>query len=160
MQPCCTASSVAAEILDAFPQAIDPLALSLNENPFPPLPGVRSALIRSIDAANRYPEFLPERLRSLIAGQIGVCDEQVVLGAGATGVAMQVLHAVTRPGDRIVFSQPTFDGYPIIAEMARLRSVTVALDEQGHNDLDGNGRSGGGRPRRRLVSPAQSDRHP
>jgi len=28
---------------------------------------VRSALIESIDSANRYPEFLPERLRSLIA---------------------------------------------------------------------------------------------
>ena len=52
----------------ALPDAEDPLALSLNENPFPPLPSVRSALAASIDAANRYPEFLPERLRSLIAG--------------------------------------------------------------------------------------------
>ena len=39
------------------------------------LPTVRSALMRSIDAANRYPEFLPERLRRLIAGHIGVRDE-------------------------------------------------------------------------------------
>ena len=93
------ASPVTAEILDAMPNATDPFALSLNENPFPPLPAVRSALIRSIDVANRYPEFLPERLRHLIAGHIGVCDEQVVLGAGASGVVMQVLHAVTRPGD-------------------------------------------------------------
>ncbi|MGH3563902.1 MAG: aminotransferase, partial [Mycobacterium sp.] len=53
-------SSVTAEILGALPQAVDPFALSLNENPFPPLPAVRSALIRSIDAANRYPELLPE----------------------------------------------------------------------------------------------------
>ena len=43
--------------------AVNPLALSLNENPFPPLPAVRSALIESVDVANRYPEFLPERLR-------------------------------------------------------------------------------------------------
>ena len=61
-----------AEIDDAFPTAIDPLALSLNENPFPPLPAVRSALIRSICAVNRYPEFLPERLRGLIAGHVGL----------------------------------------------------------------------------------------
>jgi histidinol-phosphate aminotransferase len=129
------ASSVTAEILDDLPNATDPFALSLNENPFPPLPAVRSALIHSIDVANRYPEFLPERLRRLIAGRIGVCDEQVVLGAGASGVVMQVLHAVTRPGDRIVFSEPTFDGYPIFAEMARLTAVTVPLDERGHHDL-------------------------
>jgi histidinol-phosphate aminotransferase len=135
MPPLAEASSVTAEILGALPDAIDPLALSLNENPFPPLPAVRSALIRSIDAANRYPEFLPEQLRTLVASHVGVHDEQVVLGAGASGVAMQVLHALTRPGDRIVLGDPTFDGYPIIAEMARLRSVNVLLDERGRHDL-------------------------
>jgi histidinol-phosphate aminotransferase len=130
-------SPVTAEIDDAFPNAIDPFALSLNENPFPPLPAVRSALIRSIDAANRYPEFLPGRLRSLIAGRIGVPENRVVLGAGATGVVLQALQALTVPGDSIVMASPTFDGYPIIAHMARLTPVTVPLDEHGHNDLDG-----------------------
>ncbi|OBB77485.1 histidinol-phosphate transaminase [Mycobacterium sp. 852014-52144_SCH5372336] len=125
-----------AEALGALPTSLDPMALSLNENPFPPLPSVRSALSASIEAANRYPEYLPERLRSLIAGHTGLCDEQVVVGAGATGVIMQVLHAVTDPGDRIVMATPTFDGYPIFAQMARLESVPVALDAHGHHDLD------------------------
>src|ERR1700734_1905302 len=129
-------SSATADIVDALPTATDPFALSLNENPFPPLSAVRSALIHSIDAANRYPEFLPEQLRTLVAGHVGVCDEQVVLGAGASGVVIQVLHAVTPPGDRIVISEPTFDGYPIFAQMARLTSVTVPLDERGHHDLE------------------------
>jgi histidinol-phosphate aminotransferase len=122
--------------IDTLPSALDPMALSLNENPFPPLPSVRSALTASIDAANRYPEYLPQRLRSLIAAHIGVRDEQVVIGAGATGVVMQVLHAVTDPGDAIVMSAPTFDGYPIFAQMARLRSVSVPLDRHGRHDLD------------------------
>jgi histidinol-phosphate aminotransferase len=129
------ATSATAEILATLPQAVDPLALSLNESPFPPLPTVRSALVDCINAANRYPEFLPGQLRRLIADRIGVDDEQVVLGPGASGVAMQVLHAVTRPGDQIVLSQPTFDGYPIFAQMARLTPVTVPLDKHGHHDL-------------------------
>jgi histidinol-phosphate aminotransferase len=124
------------DAVGALPDAVNPLALSLNENPFPPLPAVRSALIESIDAANRYPEFLPERLRSLIAGRVGVGDEQVVIGVGATGVILQVLRAMTSPGDRIVMTSPTFDGYPIFAQMARLVPVTVALDAHGHHDLD------------------------
>src|SRR5271163_3776915 len=128
-------TSVTAEILATLPQAVDPLALSLNESPFPPLPAVRAALVRCIDAANRYPEFLPGQLRRLVADRIGVGEEQVVLGSGATGVAMQILHAVTRPGDRIVMSQPTFDGYPIFAQMARLSAVTVPLNQHGHHDL-------------------------
>ncbi|MEO3760846.1 aminotransferase class I/II-fold pyridoxal phosphate-dependent enzyme [Mycobacterium sp. B14F4] len=124
------------EAVGSLPSASDPFALSLNENPFPPLPSVRSALAASIDAANRYPEYLPQRLRSLIAAHIGVRDELVVIGAGATGVVMQVLHAVTDPGDTIVMSSPTFDGYPIFAQIARLVSVTVPLDRHGHHDLD------------------------
>lgn len=124
------------EAVGALPNAVDPFALSLNESPFPPLPGVRSALIESIDAANRYPEYLPERLRTLIADHVGVRDEQVVIGEGATGVILQVLHAMTSPGESMVMTSPTFDGYPIFAQMARLRSVTVPLDQHGHHDLD------------------------
>src|ERR1700723_1317760 len=128
-------TSVTAEILSSLPQAVDPLALSLNESPFPPLPAVRSALAHSLDVANRYPEFLPGQLRRMMADRGGVDEEQVVLGPGASGVAMQVLHAVTRPGDRIVMSTPTFDGYPIFAKMARLTQVTVPLDKHGYQDL-------------------------
>src|SRR6185437_15220497 len=128
-------TSVAAEVIASLPQAVDPHALSLNESPFPPLPAVRSALMHCLDGANRYPEFLPGQLPRMIADRIGLQDEQVVVGPGASGVAMQVLHAVTRPGDRIVMSTPTFDGYPIFAKMARLRPVTVPLDQYGYQDL-------------------------
>jgi histidinol-phosphate aminotransferase len=90
----------------------------------------------SLDSLNRYPEFLPHRLRSVIASRLGVDHDQVVIGEGATGVIMQVLRAVTTPGDAMVMSAPTFDGYPIFAHMARLRSVTVPLDPHGRHDLD------------------------
>jgi histidinol-phosphate aminotransferase len=124
------------DAIAAQPAAIDPLALSLNENPFSPLPAVRSALVASLESSNRYPEFLPVRLRRLIADHIGLGEEQVVIGAGATGVVMQVLHATTYPGDRIVMSSPTFDGYPIFARMARLESLTLGLDQHGRHNLD------------------------
>lgn len=103
------------EVVAALPQAVDPLALSLNECPFPPLPAVLTA---ALDSLNRYPEFLPHRLRFVIAGRLGVGPEQVVIGEGATGVIMQVLRAVATPGDAMVMSSPTFDGYPIFAQMA------------------------------------------
>ncbi|MET0704205.1 MAG: aminotransferase class I/II-fold pyridoxal phosphate-dependent enzyme [Mycobacterium sp.] len=130
------ASRAFTEAVALLPDAVNPLALSSNESPFAPLPAVQSALIAAIGAGNRYPEFLPERLRQLIAGHLDVQDEQVVIGSGAAGVALQVLHAVTSPGDRIVLASPTFDGYPIFAEMARLTSVAVPLDAHGHQDLD------------------------
>ena len=114
----------------------DSFALSLNENPFRPLPAVQTAIIEASGAANRYPEFLPERLRRLIAAHVGVLDDQVIVAAGATGVVMQILHAVTTPGDRMVLAAPTFDGYPIFARMARLAPVVMPLDRHGRQDLD------------------------
>ncbi len=50
---------------------------------------------------------------------------------------LQVLHALTAPGDAIAMATPTFDGYPIFARMARLKAVAVPLDRHGHHDLDG-----------------------
>lgn len=128
-------TQITARPRDVAPRSDDPLALSLNENPFAPLPAVHTAIVEASAAANRYPEFLPERLRRLIATHIGVRDEQVIVAAGATGVVMQVLHTVTSPGDRIVLATPTFDGYPIFAQMARLTPVAVPLDQQGRQDL-------------------------
>ncbi|MUL81400.1 MULTISPECIES: histidinol-phosphate transaminase [unclassified Mycolicibacterium] len=124
------------DAVGALPQAVNPLALSLNECPFPPLPAVRSALRACDESANRYPEFLPQRLRSMIADHDGMAEEQVIVGAGATGVIMQVLHAVTSPGDTMVMAAPNFDGYPLFAQMARLRTVSVPLDGHGHHDLE------------------------
>lgn len=115
--------------------AADHLALSLNENPFPPLPGVRTAIVESIGAVNPHPECLPDQLRRLIADRIGVSQRQVMLGAGATGVILSVLQRLTTPGDRIALATPTFDGYSIVTRITRLTPLTVPLDNHGRNDL-------------------------
>ncbi|MCV7091238.1 hypothetical protein [Mycobacterium interjectum] len=96
----------AAELDDAFPTAIDPLALSLNENPFPPLPAVRSALIRSIYAVNRYPEFLPERLRGQLLQRIRAINAErrylamrlSALGVYTTGAHANFMYLPSRGG--------------------------------------------------------------
>ena len=81
--------------------------------------------------------------------------EQVVIGAGATRVILQVLHAVTsgrEDGDDVA----DVDGYPILAQMARLIGA-VALDAHGH-PIDAmamrRARAGG-----HGVPTAQPDRH-
>ncbi|WP_109519692.1 aminotransferase class I/II-fold pyridoxal phosphate-dependent enzyme [Mycolicibacter heraklionensis] len=129
------ADSVTTHLRSALPPAVDPCALSLNENPLPPLPAVRAALVDFIGAANRYPDFLPTRLRRLVADHAGVAEENVALGPGASGLAMRVLQAVAAPGERIVLSKPTFEGYPVFAQMAGLTAVDVPLDSYGHHDL-------------------------
>ncbi|MGW0049459.1 pyridoxal phosphate-dependent aminotransferase [Nocardia cyriacigeorgica] len=70
----------------------------MSENPFPPLPSVRVAIQREVGRANRYPEFLPTRLPAVIADRLCISPDQVVVGSGATGVAMQILHTLAGPG--------------------------------------------------------------
>jgi len=127
--------SAAAHLGSALPPAVDPCALSLNENPLPPLPAVRAALVDFIGAANRYPEFLPTQLRKLVADHACVAEENVALGPGASGMAMRVLQTAATPGERIVLSKPTFEGYPAFAQMAGLTPVGVPLDNYGYLDL-------------------------
>ncbi|TDP43181.1 aminotransferase class I/II-fold pyridoxal phosphate-dependent enzyme [Nocardia ignorata] len=112
------------------PTAFD---LGLSENPFPPLPSVLAAVKETLAHANRYPEFLPQELPRIIATHLGVSSADVVVGAGATGVAMQVMRALG--GGELVTSTPTFDGYPIMAEMAGMTVVPVPLDLSGNQDL-------------------------
>jgi len=109
--------------------------LTLSENPFPPLPSVLAVVSEAIRDANRYPEFLPRRLPAVIAAHLGVDADQVVVGTGATGVALQIMQAVARPGRRMVFATPTFDGYPIMAAMAGLEAVGIPLDSSGRQRL-------------------------
>jgi histidinol-phosphate aminotransferase len=109
--------------------------LALSENPFPPLPSVLEAIDEVMGRANRYPEFHPQQLPRLIARRLGVRPSQVVVGTGATGVAMQVVQSTLRPGQNMVFGSPTFDGYPIMADIAGVRAVPVPLDSQGRQDL-------------------------
>jgi histidinol-phosphate aminotransferase len=110
--------------------------LSLNENPYGPLPSVRAALSGALVAANRYPEFLPRRLPGLIAERLGFAAEQVVVGAGATGVIMHILQEFVAPGDAVVMGTPTFDGYPLLTATVGGRAVEVPLTAAGHQDLD------------------------
>ena len=109
--------------------------LGLSENPFPPLPSVLDALTSVMAQANKYPEFLPERLPRVIANRVGVAPDQVVVGSGATGVAMQIMQSVMTTGDRIVFALPNFDGYPIMAGIVGMRATAVPLDSAGRQDL-------------------------
>ncbi|WP_072688369.1 aminotransferase class I/II-fold pyridoxal phosphate-dependent enzyme [Rhodococcus marinonascens] len=122
----------------ASPTIVQPSAgfdLALSENPFAPLPSVASALVDVMHQVQRYPEFLPHRLIDVIANHEGLESDQVVVGAGATGVAMQIMQSVARPGERIVYTAPTFDGYPILAEMASLGAVPVPILQDGGQDL-------------------------
>lgn len=108
--------------------------LDLSENAFEPLPSVVAALAEAARSVNRYPEFDPRAFTDVVADWLGVPTGNVAVGAGATGVARQILAGCGR-GGRVVLADPNFDGYRILAAQAGMPAVPVPLDRHGAQNL-------------------------
>lgn len=103
--------------------------LFLNENPYPPLPSVIAAIAEGASDINRYPEILPTKLMDAIAHHLDVPVSDVVTGPGTVGIYQQVAQAMFDPGDEIVYSWPSFEAFPIVANMAGAVAREVPLRE-------------------------------
>ncbi|MES6604806.1 histidinol-phosphate transaminase [Cutibacterium acnes] len=110
--------------------------LSSNENPFEPLPSVVEAVTRTLPRFNRYPSMSAEEVRSTIAGHFGVDVSQVVVGAGSTEVASQLMRALAGAGDEIIFPWRSFEAYPILTKVAGATPIPVPLTVDLRHDLD------------------------
>ncbi|MFJ3217916.1 pyridoxal phosphate-dependent aminotransferase [Kitasatospora sp. NPDC086801] len=109
--------------------------LAQNEHPGPPLPSVVAALAAAAGDLHRYPDFRPQRIEGIIADWQGVPAGQVAVGHGSAGVALDLFHAVVRPGDNVVHSAPCFDAYPLFCEIARAEARAVPLGPDARHDL-------------------------
>lgn len=99
----------------------DFVRLDLNENRFPPAPGVVRALrrLRPQDLA-MYPESEP--LRRELARAHGLEAENVLLAAGGDQAIRWVFEALLDGGGAAAWAEPTFSIYPLAA---RLRQATI-----------------------------------
>jgi histidinol-phosphate aminotransferase len=108
-------------------------ALSANENPYPPLPSVARALSAGAARVNRYPDPFAGELREHIARRLRVPASHVAAGPGSASVLHQLMQAVVREGDEVLFAWPSFEAYPHLAEVCRARAVRVPLRDDAHD---------------------------
>ncbi|WP_336652383.1 MULTISPECIES: histidinol-phosphate transaminase [unclassified Leucobacter] len=110
--------------------------LSSNENPYPPLAEVVEHLGRIIgDSVSRYPSIAAPELTAALAERFAVEPEHIVLGAGSVEVAAQLIHAMTAPGDEVMFAWRSFEAYPILTRVAGAVPVEVPLDAGARHDF-------------------------
>ena len=113
-----------------------PFKLSSNENPFPPLPSVEAAIRDALGASiSTYPQISAPELVSALGTRFGVEPEQIALGAGSVEVAAQIIHALTSPGDEVMYAWRSFEAYPILTRVAGAVPVEVPLDDASAHDL-------------------------
>ena len=109
--------------------------MSSNENPNVPLPGVLERAQAAAGTANRYPDMFCTRLVQRLAADLGVAEDDVIVGTGSSGVLMQTVLATCEAGDEVVYAWRSFEAYPIMVGITGARSVQVPIDDRGRHDL-------------------------
>jgi histidinol-phosphate aminotransferase len=106
------------------PQLDVPVALNVNENPYPPseavVADVAEAVAEATRTLNRYPDREFTELRKALADYLGhgVTPEQVWAANGSNEVMLQLLQAFGGPGRVAVSFAPTYSMYPEYARDA------------------------------------------
>ena len=106
------------------PQLDVPVALNVNENPYPPseavVADVTAAVADATRTLNRYPDREAVALRAALADYLGhgVRPEQVWAANGSNEVMLQILQAFGGPGRTAVSFAPTYSMYPEYARDA------------------------------------------
>jgi histidinol-phosphate aminotransferase len=102
------------------------IKLNTNENPFPPSPRVVEAIRRiTPDALRRYPSSMADEFRAVAARVHGVASESILAGNGSDDILQIALRSYCGPGDVLVCPDPTYSLYPVLAELADVRLVSI-----------------------------------
>jgi histidinol-phosphate aminotransferase len=124
------------------PQLDVPVALNVNENPYPPsetvVAEVAEAVAEATRTLNRYPDREFSALREDLAAYLGhgVRPEQVWAANGSNEVMLQILQAFGGPGRTAVSFAPTYSMYPEYARDAMTGWVVGHREEDFSLDVE------------------------
>jgi len=106
------------------------IKLNTNENPYPPAPGVESALRGiDVDSLRRYPNPVSAALLERIAEMHGYAASQVFVGNGSDEVLALCTRAFVEDGGTIGYFDPSYSLYPVLADIRDVDRKPVPLGD-------------------------------
>jgi len=112
------------------PKLTQMIKLNTNENPYPPSPMVRKAMLEfDVDRLRMYPDPLVAELRDAIAEHYGVTREETFVGVGSDDVLAMIFMTFFNGADPILFPDITYSFYDVWAEMLRIPYEQIPLDD-------------------------------
>jgi len=104
------------------------IKLNTNENPYPPAPGVRRAIVANAGAALRlYPSPRADAFVAAAARLYGIPANQIIAGNGSDELLSMIFRAALGHGDRVAYAQPTYSLYDTLASIQEARVVAIPL---------------------------------
>ncbi|WP_432496956.1 histidinol-phosphate transaminase [Kineococcus auxinigenes] len=116
-------------------EGLEVFKLSSNENPYPPLPSVLTAITRAATGVNRYPDPAATQMLAAVGSRWGLEPERLVAATGSVRLLAQLVEIACDPGDEVVFAWRSFEAYPIVAAVGDAVPVPVPLTAEGRHDL-------------------------
>ena len=103
--------------------------LNTNENPYPPSPRVREAIVEALDGRLRlYPDPMGAAFRRVAAELHGVDPAMILAGNGSDDLLTILTRSFVGPGDAVAFPTPSYILYRTLAEIQGARSVEIPFD--------------------------------
>ena len=107
------------------------MKLNTNENPYPPAPGVKKALMdMDVERMRLYPDPTAGSLVHTLAEYYGVKDNQVFVGVGSDDVLAMCFLTFFNSEKPILFPDITYSFYKVWAELYRIPYECPALDDE------------------------------
>jgi histidinol-phosphate aminotransferase len=120
--------------------ASEPLRMMWNENPYGPSEVARTAMTKAFHEANLYADEAINEMRSVIAEQVDLTPDHILLGSGSTEVLQVVALAIGTNGGEVVSADPTFQVLNSYAENIGGTVHRVPVDEALRLDLEAMGK--------------------
>jgi len=111
------------------PQEAGWIKLNTNENPYPPSPAVRAAVISAAEGRlNIYPDPLATAFRKKAAALFGVDPDWVLPGNGSDECLTLITRAFIDPGELVTFPYPSYILYETLADLQGGRHERIRLN--------------------------------
>lgn len=110
------------------------IKLNTNENPYPPSPQVREAILAELgdDAASlrTYPSASSDKLRAVAGKLYGFDPSWIIMANGSDEVLNNLIRAFAGEGEEIAYIHPSYSYYATLAEIqgAQVRTFNLTDD--------------------------------
>ncbi|MEU6261796.1 aminotransferase class I/II-fold pyridoxal phosphate-dependent enzyme [Saccharopolyspora shandongensis] len=101
------------------------------------LPGVGDVLRADADGWHRYPDSSASVLTEMLAAHTRLHPDAMVVGAGSAELLARVLRVACAGGGEVVFADPSFEAYAMLARQAGAEPVAVPTTAEGVTDVEG-----------------------
>ena len=109
------------------------IKLNTNENPYPPSPKVREAILAELgsDATSlrTYPSASSQTLRDIAGALYGFDPAWVIMANGSDEVLNNLIRAFAGDGEEIAYIHPSYSYYSTLAEIQGARVRTFGLTD-------------------------------